>query len=162
MGRDPRITHKIMSAIKSKDTRPELALRKALWHQGLRFRVNYKNLPGKPDIVFTKAKMAIFCDGDYWHGHNWALRGLKDLNEELSRYSEFWADKIRRNIQRDEEVNRQLAEMGWTVIRIWESDIIKDTAGCLAKIREIYAQNVATTMERGQGQPDRGEKNDIN
>jgi len=147
MGRDPQITHKIMSAVKSKDTRPELALRKALWHHGLRFRVNYKNLPGKPDIVFTRAKIAIFCDGDYWHGHNWALRGHKDLDEELSYYSEFWADKIRRNSQRDEDVNRQLAQRGWTVIRVWESDIIKDMAGCLARICVIHTRKMATTMK---------------
>ena len=123
MSRNPEITHKIMSSVKSRNTSPELVLRKALWHQGLRFRVNYKKLPGKPDIVFTRAKIAVFCDGDYWHGHYWALRGMKDLDEELSRYSEFWANKIRRNIQRDEEVNSQLAVMGWRVVRIWESEI---------------------------------------
>ena len=137
MGRDPAITHKIMSAVKSKNTRPEIALRKALWHQGSRFRVNYKALPGKPDIVFTKAKVAVFCDGDYWHGHNWALRGLKDLDEELSRYSEFWANKIRRNIQRDEEVNKLLADMGWRVIRVWESEIIMDISSCAQKISSL-------------------------
>jgi DNA mismatch endonuclease (patch repair protein) len=137
VGRDPAITHKIMSAVKSKNTRPEIALRKALWHQGFRFRVNYKALPGKPDIVFAKAKIAVFCDGDYWHGHNWALRGLKDLDEELSRYSEFWANKIRRNIQRDEEVNRLLADMGWRVIRVWESEIIKDISSCTQKISSL-------------------------
>jgi DNA mismatch endonuclease (patch repair protein) len=73
-----------MSSVKSKNTISEITLRKALWRQGLRFRVNYKELPGKPDIVFTRAKVAVFCDGDYWHGHNWALRGLKDLDEELT------------------------------------------------------------------------------
>ena len=71
--RDPQITHKIMSSIKSKDTRPELLLRKALWRENMRYRINYKKLPGKPDIVFTKKKVVIFCDGDFWHGHNWAL-----------------------------------------------------------------------------------------
>ncbi|MEA4970674.1 MAG: very short patch repair endonuclease [Candidatus Pelethousia sp.] len=139
MGRDPAITHKIMSSVKSKNTRPEIALRKALWRQGLRFRVNYKKLPGKPDIVFTKAKVAVFCDGDYWHGLNWALRGLKDLDEELSRYSEFWANKIRGNIQRDEEVNRQLTNLGWKVVRIWESDIKSDMEQCVKRVFEIYA-----------------------
>ena len=77
--RDPNITHKIMSAIKAKDTRPELILRKALWKRKHRYRVNYKKLPGKPDIAFTKYKVAVFCDGDFWHGHNWALRGLSSL-----------------------------------------------------------------------------------
>ena len=68
-----------MSAIKAKDTRPELILRKALWKRKHRYRVNYKKLPGKPDIAFTKYKVAVFCDGDFWHGHNWALRGLSSL-----------------------------------------------------------------------------------
>lgn len=135
MGSDPAITHKIMSSVKSKNTRPEIALRKALWHRGLRYRVNYKDLPGKPDIVFKRAKVAVFCDGDYWHGHNWALRGLKDLDEELSGYSEFWTNKIRCNIQRNEEVNQQLAELGWKVVRIWESDIKNDVEQCAKEVR---------------------------
>lgn len=138
MGRDPKITHKIMASVKSKDTRPEIALRKALWHQGLRFRVNYKKLPGKPDIAFTKAKVAVFCDGDYWHGHNWALRGLKDLDEELSQYSEFWAKKIRGNVQHDEDVNQRLAELGWRVVRIWESEIEKNVSECAKQVQEAY------------------------
>ncbi|MDR0999910.1 MAG: very short patch repair endonuclease [Clostridiales bacterium] len=137
MSRNPEITHKIMSSVKSKDTRPEVALRKALWRQGMRFRVNYKKLPGKPDIVFTKAKVAVFCDGDYWHGHNWALRGLKDLDEELSRYSDFWARKIRGNIKRDEEVNNLLSEMGWQVVRIWESEIKKDVMTSVKKVKQF-------------------------
>jgi len=138
MGRDPEITHKIMSSIKSKNTRPEIALRKALWHLGLRFKANDQSLPGKPDIVFTRVKIAVFCDGDYWHGHNWALREMKDLDEELSHYSEFWANKIHKNVKRDEEVNRILIDMGWTIIRVWESEINKDLVGNANRISEIY------------------------
>ena len=70
-----------MSAVKASDTEPELMLRKALWSRGLRYRKNYRSLPGKPDVVFIRAKIAVFCDGDYWHGHNWALRGLNSLEE---------------------------------------------------------------------------------
>ena len=130
------ITHKIMSAIPSKDTKPELTLRKALWHKNLRYRVNYKNLPGKPDIVFTKQMVAVFCDGDYWHGHNWAIRGLGSLEEELSGYSDFWKEKILRNIERDEENNKALRALGWTVVRIWESDIKNDLDGCIKEVQE--------------------------
>ena len=90
-----------MSAVKSKDTEPELILRKALWARGLRFQKNYRKLPGKPDVVFTRAKIAVFCDGDYWHGHNWALRGLGSLDEELASYSDFWREKITKNMERD-------------------------------------------------------------
>ena len=133
--RDPRVTHKIMSAIPSKDTEPELMLRKALWKENLRYRVNYKKLPGKPDIVFTKYHVAVFCDGDYWHGHNWAIRGLSSLEEELAGYSEFWRKKILGNIERDTKNNRALQDTGWTVIRLWESDIRADINGCVQRIK---------------------------
>lgn len=119
-----------MSAVKSKDTRPELALRKELWRRGLRYRKNYKKLPGKPDIVFPRARLAVFCDGDFWHGHNWAIRGYGSLENELQRYSRAWADKIIRNIQRDERTNEELEDVGWKVLRIWESDIKADVKRC--------------------------------
>lgn len=136
--RNAETTHKIMSAIKSKDTEPELLVRKALWKDGYRYRINVRKLPGKPDIVFTKAKIAVFCDGDFWHGHNWAVRGLPSLEEELKEYSEFWKSKILGNIARDERNTLQLKEMGWTVIRLWESDIRKDTDACVALIEQAY------------------------
>ena len=134
--RDPKVTHKIMSAIPSKNTEPELMLRRALWKENLRYRVNYKKLPGKPDIVFTKSHVLVFCDGDYWHGHNWAIRGLSSLEEELAGYSEFWRSKILRNIERDTEVNQALKAQGWTVIRIWESDIRSNLDECVRIIKE--------------------------
>ena len=123
-----------MTAIPSKNTKPELTLRKALWHKNYRYRVNYKKLPGKPDIVFAKQKIAVFCDGDFWHGHNWAIRGLSSLEEELSGYKEYWRTNILRNIARDENVNAKLESMGWTVIRIWESEIKKNPENCVARI----------------------------
>lgn len=140
MARDPLVTQKIMSAIKSKNTKPELRLRKALWHRGLRFRVNYKMLPGKPDIVFTKAKIAVFCDGDYWHGHNWVLRGLASLEEELSNYSEFWKNKIAGNVNRDKINTASLEAADWCVIRLWESDIDSDVARCVDYIEKAYSK----------------------
>lgn len=145
--RDPAVTHKIMSAVKSKDTRPELKLRKALWREGLRYRVNYKKLPGKPDIVFTKWKVAVFCDGDFWHGHNWAIRGQKSLQEELSSYSQYWRDKILRNIERDEENNKALIALGWTVVRIWESDIKNDLDGCVKTIKELLFEQKISQID---------------
>ena len=138
-GRDPRVTHKIMSSIPSKNTEPEIMLRRALWKENLRYRVNYKKLPGKPDIVFTKYHVAVFCDGDYWHGHNWAIRGLSSLEEELSGYSDFWRTKILGNIERDNKNNRLLSEMGWTVIRLWESDIRSDIDGCVSVVKKALA-----------------------
>ena len=137
--RDLQVTHKIMSAIPSKNTKPELVLRKALWNENLGYRINYKKLAGKPDIVFTKYRVVVFCDGDFWHGHNWAIRGLGSLEEELASYSEFWRTKIRRNIERDTKVNELLEAQGWTVIRIWESDIRKKIFDCVNRIKEALA-----------------------
>lgn len=145
MPRTTEITHKIMSAVKSKDTRPELALRHALWSRGLRYRINMKSLIGKPDIVFTKAKIVVFCDGDFWHGHNWALRGLSSLDDELKRYSEYWQHKILRNIDRDKEVTQELENSGWQVIRIWESEIKKDVDKCAELVVDMYQKRIATT-----------------
>ena len=139
--RTPETTHKIMSSIKSKDTQPELMLRKALWQKNMRYRVNYKNLPGTPDIVFTKVKVVVFCDGDFWHGHNWVIRGMKSLEDELSSYSEFWKKKILRNIERDDEITKKLNEMGWKVIRIWESEIKKDVDKCVKEIEAVIFEN---------------------
>lgn len=138
MARDEAVTHKIMSAIKSKDTEPEMIVRRALWKQGLRYRVNVKTLPGKPDIAFTKAKIAVFCDGDFWHGHNWAIRGLSSLDEELASYSDFWRQKIIGNIERDKRNTAILEESGWIVIRLWESDIRADINKCVSQIIDIY------------------------
>ena len=123
-----------MSAIKQKNTEPELLLRRKLWGLGFRYRKNYKKLPGKPDIAFIGKKVAVFCDGDYWHGHNWAIRGYGSLEQELSRYSDFWRDKILRNIARDEKNNSLLSEMGWIVVRLWESDIRDNIDICVEKI----------------------------
>lgn len=145
MARDPKVTHKIMAAVKSKDTRPEILLRRSLWQLGLRYQVNYTALPGKPDIVFTRAKLAVFCDGDYWHGHNWALRGQENVDEELAGYSDFWANKIRGNIERDEHVNTELARLGWRVLRVWESDIRKNVSGCAQEVFSVYALAISET-----------------
>ena len=144
MARDPAITHKIMSSIKSKDTEPELMLRKALWKKGLRYRINYKKLPGKPDVVFTKAKIVVFCDGDFWHGHNWALRGIPSLEDELATYSDFWREKILRNIARDQKNTELLTAEGWTVIRFWESEIRSDLEKCVTAVVEAYGSKQKT------------------
>lgn len=138
MARSEAVTHKIMSAIKSKDTEPELLLRKALWKDGFRYRVNDRKLPGKPDIVFSRAKIVVFCDGDFWHGHNWAIRGLSSFEEELASYSEFWRQKIIGNVERDRKNTSLLEEAGWLVIRLWESDIRTKTDKCIAKIEDAY------------------------
>jgi DNA mismatch endonuclease, patch repair protein len=138
--RTPEVTYKIMSAIKSKNTKPEMKLRRELWSRGLRFRVNLKTITGKPDIVFTKAKMAVFCDGDFWHGHNWAVRGLPSLDVELEKYSKYWSLKILTNVERDKKVTFNLENDGWTVLRFWESDIKEDVTACADEIEAKYKE----------------------
>lgn len=128
---------KNMKNIRSKDTAIEIRLRKALWQKGYRYRKNYKELPGCPDIVLTKYKIAIFCDGEFFHGKDWEV--LKPRLEQ-SNNSQFWINKISRNIERDDEVNKKLLFLGWTVIRFWGKDIKKKTEECVKVVEEeIFA-----------------------
>ena len=122
-----------MKNIKSSDTKIELLLRKALWDKGYRYRKNVANLPGKPDIVLTKYKIAIFCDGEFFHGKDWEVLKPKLKN---SNNSEFWINKISRNIERDDEVNKELLFRGYTVIRFWGNEIKKDVDECVKVIEE--------------------------
>lgn len=130
---------KNMQHIKSKDTKIEVALRKALWKKGLRYRKNYIDLPGKPDIVFTKYKVAVFCDSEFFHGKDWEV--LKPRLEK-SKNSDYWVKKISRNRERDEEVNKQLLFLGWTVIRFWGKDILKNTDECVRVIEETLFERL--------------------
>lgn len=125
--------HKNMSHIKNKDTKIERILRKALWEKGYRYRKNYNKLPGKPDIVLTKYKIAVFCDSEFFHGKDW-----DDLKIRLqkSNNSEFWIKKIQANIERDNRTDQELRFLGWTVIRFWGKDIKKNTDECLRTIEE--------------------------
>ena len=129
----PEQRRKNMQHIKALDTKIEVLLREALWQKGYRYRKNYKELPGKPDIVLTKYKIAIFCDGEFFHGKDWEV--LKP-HLEKSNNSEFWINKISRNIERDDEINKKLLFMGWTVIRFWGDDIKKNTDDCIKVIEE--------------------------
>ena len=121
-----------MQRIRQKNTKPEILLRKALWHAGIRYRKNYRSLPGTPDIAITKSKIAIFVDGDFWHA-----RGHEESpGEQIGTNKEFWARKLSRNIERDREANDALTEEGWLVLRFWESEICKDVNGCVLTIME--------------------------
>ena len=129
----PKQRRKNMQHIRSKDTKIEIILRRALWEKGIRYRKNYSDLPGKPDLVLTKYKIAIFCDGEFFHGKDWEV--LKPRLEK-SDNSEFWISKISRNRERDDEVNKQLLFRGWTVIRFWGNDIKKCADECVKVIEE--------------------------
>ncbi|MBQ8803845.1 MAG: very short patch repair endonuclease [Tyzzerella sp.] len=140
----PEQRKKNMKSIRSKNTRIEIVLRRALWAKGYRYRKNYVKIPGKPDIVLTKYKIAIFCDGEFFHGKDWEV--LKPRLER-GKNSDFWINKISRNKERDEEVNKQLLFMGWTVIRFWGDDIKKNTDECIRVIEEtIFEQKMEDPM----------------
>ena len=134
--------HNNMAAIRSKDTKPEMIVRRGLWKRGFRYRLNHKRLPGHPDLVLRKYRTCIFVNGCFWHGHNVSLTpnpsptGEGDFTGEGSDYiessecckipktnREFWVAKIRRNKERDKEEQRKLAEMGWHCITVWECEL---------------------------------------
>lgn len=120
---------KIKGKIRGKNTKPELAFRKALYAEGFRYRIDYRKLIGRPDIVLKKYKTVIFIDGEYWHGHNWPARKQK-----IKTNREFWIAKIERNMQRDREVNEELLRLGYKIFRFWESEIKKELDHCLQKV----------------------------
>jgi DNA mismatch endonuclease Vsr len=130
----PEQRKKNMQAIRSKDTTIELALRKALWKKGIRYRKNYKGLIGKPDIVITKYRIVVFCDSDFWHGYDWDNRKSR-----IKSNQEYWIPKIERNMKRDKEVTAVLVEQGWIVLRFWEHSIRKNLESCLDDIEEAVS-----------------------
>ena len=126
----PEQRRKNMQHIRSKDTSIEIKLRKALWHEGIRYRKNYKALPGKPDIAITKYRIAIFCDSSFWHGRDFDKKKPVDTNHD------YWDSKIKKNMKRDIDVNRQLKEMGWVVLRFWDIEINKQLEMCVNTVLE--------------------------
>ena len=133
MPRSQEDISKNMKKIRGKDTSIEVRLRKALWQKGLRYRKNYKALPGSPDIALTKYKIAVFCDSEFFHGKDW--EALK-LRLEKGKNPEYWLKKIERNRNRDWETDRKLLLLGWTVIHFWGKDILKQTEECVKVIEE--------------------------
>lgn len=128
-----------MKAVKSVDTKIEVKLRLALWHQGIRYRKNFKIYSCKPDIVLTKYKIAIFCDGDFWHG--------KEDPNIVKHNKKFWVEKIKRNMERDLENTIELRDNGWVVLRFWESDIEKNLTECVdVIIKEINNKKTKGNM----------------
>ncbi|MFR2256776.1 MAG: very short patch repair endonuclease [Ruminococcus sp.] len=128
----PEQRHKNMTAVKSKGTKIEVLLQKELWHRGLRYRKNVKNIYGKPDIAFIGKKIAVFCDSEFFHGFDWEIR-----SKEIKSNREFWIPKIEKNIQRDKDVTDKLKKDGWIVLRFWGNEIKNDVSGCADKIESV-------------------------
>lgn len=139
---DPKRS-RTMSRIKSRNTSIEILLRKALWREGIRYRVNYIQIPGTPDIAITKHKIAVFCDGEFWHGMDWKTKKPK-----IKSNREYWINKIERNMERDREIDRQLNFLDWTVLRFWGLDIKKNITNCLECVKEaIFLKKMASIYE---------------
>lgn len=136
-----------MAAIRSKDTKPEMVVRRGLWKRGFRYRLNHKRLPGHPDLVLRKYRTCIFVNGCFWHGHNVTLTNNHEPiiieSSECCKIPktnrEFWVAKIRRNKERDKEEQRELAKMGWHCITVWECELSP-------KKREKTIESIAFTL----------------
>jgi len=116
------------------DTVCERELRSALWELGLKFRKHDRSLPGRPDILFHRAKLAVFCDGDFWHGRGWRTRRRR-LRRGAN--SSYWLAKIKANMDRDRRQTKLLRKLGWTVIRLWEREILRDPAGAARGVARL-------------------------
>jgi DNA mismatch endonuclease, patch repair protein len=121
-------------ANKGKNTAAELVLRRAIWRRGLRYRLHATDLPGKPDIIFRKARIVVFCDGDFWHGRKFDQR-----RERLARGSngEYWIGKIEGNIVRDARQNRLLRQAGWRILRFWETDVLRNPQKAAKRVTRV-------------------------
>lgn len=146
--RSELVTSKIMSAIRSTGTEPERLLASAMWKIGLR-PVKHRRITGTPDFLFPREKIAVFCDGDFWHGNNWRLRGLRSRKRELALYKPFWREKIERNIKRDKRVSATLRNDGYLVLRYWESKI-REEASIIARQIKIARDRRRRTIARAK------------
>jgi DNA mismatch endonuclease (patch repair protein) len=136
----PSQRSRTMARIRSTGTRPEMRLRRALWQRGLRgYRLDVKGLPGRPDIAWRSRRVAVFVDGAFWHGHPKAFREGKS--------GEYWDKKIRRNMERDEQANAALEELGWVVLRFWDFDITKNLRLCVEAVDDALRRQADARSE---------------
>ena len=124
----------LMGKIRARHTKPELVLRKKLWALGYRYRLHVKGIPGSPDIVFKGKKIAVFVDGEFWHGKDWELK-----KNTIHKNRDYWIPKIERNIQRDQQNTRALHDKGWIVLRFWQRDIMKELELCISTVAACIA-----------------------
>ena len=135
-------TSERMSHVHLKQGKAEVLLAKRRWHFGFRYRLNDKRLPGSPDIAILTYRIAIFVDGEFWHGQNWEERKPK-----LKRNREYWIAKIEENIARDVRNDKDLKTRDWYPVHFWEKEVLKDTDGCIETIRELAEQQIEETIE---------------
>ncbi|MDD5109409.1 MAG: very short patch repair endonuclease [Candidatus Omnitrophica bacterium] len=126
----------LMRKIRSDKTSPEILLQKLLRSKGIKFKKYDRDLPGKPDIVILNKKLAIFVDGEFWHGYRW-----QEKKKKIRANRAYWVPKIEKNILRDKQSNKKLKKAGWKVLRFWQQQIIKDPLKCLKKIKIALKKN---------------------
>lgn len=135
-------------ASKKANTRCELVLRRALWARGLRYRIVRPDLSGRPDVIFMRAKVVVFCDGDFWHG--------RDLEKRLARLSRghnpvYWLAKIKGNVARDRQQDEALRRDGWAVLRFWETDILRNPEPIAEAIANVVKERAGVATSQGAG-----------
>lgn len=128
-------TRRRMANVRLKNGKAEDLLAKKLWHLGLRYRKNWKALPGSPDIAILKHNIAVFVDGEFWHGKDWEQR-----KQRLRRNRAYWIEKIEENMARDRRADAQLAALGWTPLHFWEKEVLKEPERCLGEILDCISQ----------------------
>lgn len=144
-------TRKRMSKVKLKGGKAETALAKALWQRGYRYRRNDKRLPGSPDIAILKYQIAVFVDGEFWHGKDWETR-----KDRLKRNREYWIEKIEENMARDMRDDHLLIQIGWMPIHFWEKEVMKNLPACIAEIEDMVLTQIVDSVE-GLEMPDQEE-----
>lgn len=130
-----------MAAVRGRDTRPEVALRQVIHARGLRYRVHPRDVPGRPDLVNRRRKVAVFVDGDFWHGNpdEWRRRGYDSMEAQFpASKRDHWTTKLKRNVARDAEVNEALRQQGWHVVRVWESDVQTNIGAAVERIEAAW------------------------
>jgi DNA mismatch endonuclease (patch repair protein) len=132
-----------MQANRSTGTKPERMLGRELWHRGYRYRKNVRGIPGSPDICFKNRKVAIFVDGDFWHGRDWL-----HTRQRIKSNREFWYAKIERNMARDRRTDQRLKARGWRVLRFWASDVLKHLAECANRVEEVLREEQIQHLHR--------------
>lgn len=135
-------TRKRMSKVKLKNGTAEQLLAKRLWHLGYRYRKNDKRLPGSPDIAISKYKIAVFVDGEFWHGKDWETR-----KQRLKRNREYWIEKIEENMARDKRNDTLLIQQDWIPIHFWEKEVLKDLQKCVTEIEDAILAQIIGQIE---------------
>ncbi|RKI70077.1 very short patch repair endonuclease [bacterium 1xD42-67] len=136
-----------MSRVRLKRGAAETALAKALWRAGYRYRLNDRRLPGSPDIAISRYRIAVFVDGEFWHGYDWARR-----KERLKSNREYWIEKIQENIARDRRNDLLLQQAGWSPIHFWEKEVKKDLAGCVAAVEDLILERIVADRAPEEGE----------